>query len=90
MPCFGLAVNLRFPKMDAVNDTLVVKQSASTMIGVFASMLIPAAAALVYWKLGTFLAAESFLLCCSGLFLVLAAVLWHWVLKKGPGILKEL
>lgn len=90
VPCFGLAFNLRFPKMDAVNDTLVVKQSASTMIGVFASMLIPAAAALVYWKLGTFLAAESFLLCCSGLFLVLAAVLWHWVLKKGPGILKEL
>ena len=30
VPCFGLAVNLRFPKMDAVNDTLVVKQSAST------------------------------------------------------------
>jgi ABC-2 type transport system permease protein len=31
---FGLLVNLKFPKMNAINDVVVVKQSASAMISV--------------------------------------------------------
>lgn len=34
----GIAVNLKFPKMDATNDTEVVKQSISSSIAVFASI----------------------------------------------------
>lgn len=37
---FGLLVNLKFPKMDAVNDTVVVKRSASVMICVLVPMAI--------------------------------------------------
>ena len=36
---FGLLVNLKYPKMDAENDTEVVKQSMSTMIATFTGMI---------------------------------------------------
>ena len=36
----GLLVNLKYPKLNAPNDTEVVKQSASSMISVFTGMAI--------------------------------------------------
>ena len=36
----GLIINLKYPKMDASNDTEVVKQSMSSMISVFSGMII--------------------------------------------------
>ena len=35
---FGIIVNLKYPKMDADNDTEVVKQSMSSMVAVFGGM----------------------------------------------------
>jgi ABC-2 type transport system permease protein len=40
---FGLLINLKFPKLNANNDTIVVKQSASAMI----SVLIPMATIMI-------------------------------------------
>lgn len=37
---FGLLVNLRFPKMDAQNDTVVVKQSLSVIITILVPLFI--------------------------------------------------
>lgn len=39
IPVAGLAVNLWLPRLDCENDT-VVKQSASSMIGIFGGMLV--------------------------------------------------
>jgi ABC-2 type transport system permease protein len=36
---FGLLINLKFPKMDAVNDTVVVKQSISSMISIMVPLV---------------------------------------------------
>lgn len=36
----GIIVNLKYPKMDADNDTEVVKQSISSMIAVFTGMIV--------------------------------------------------
>ncbi len=36
---FGLAINLKFPMFDWTNETVVVKQSAASMIGVLSPML---------------------------------------------------
>ena len=36
----GIIVNLKYPKMDATNDTEVVKQSVSSMLSVFIGMLL--------------------------------------------------
>ena len=38
IPVAGLAVNLWLPRLDCENDTIVVKQSASSMIGIFGGM----------------------------------------------------
>ena len=35
---FGIIINLKYPKMDATNDTEIVKQSMSSAIAVFAGM----------------------------------------------------
>lgn len=37
--CFGLIINLNFPRFDWVSETVVVKQSMSTMISVFGGMI---------------------------------------------------
>lgn len=36
----GIIVNLKYPKMDAINDTEVVKQSMSSMLSVFIGMVL--------------------------------------------------
>ena len=36
----GLIVNLKYPKMNASNDTEIVKQSISSMVSVFIGMFI--------------------------------------------------
>ncbi len=38
----GLVVNLKYPKMDAISDTAVVKQSMSSMISVYSGLLLTA------------------------------------------------
>ena len=37
---FGLYINLLLPKMDAENDTAIIKRSASGMIGMFGGMIL--------------------------------------------------
>lgn len=44
----GIYINLCFPKLDAVNDAVVVKQSASVMISTFGSMIVVLATAGIY------------------------------------------
>lgn len=72
----GLAVNLSFPKLDAVSDMAVVKQSAASMISTFGGMGAAAACGLLVWQttgqLGEFYALAlcglALLLGCGGLF----------------------
>lgn len=37
---FGLIANLLFPKLDAINDTVIVKQSAASFVGIFGGLFI--------------------------------------------------
>ena len=47
----GIIVNLKYPRMDAKNDTEVVKQSMSSMVSVFIGMMIIAISLFVIYKL---------------------------------------
>ena len=47
----GIIINLKYPKMDAENDTEVVKQSMSSMVAVFSGMGIIAITVLIISKL---------------------------------------
>ncbi len=49
---FGLLTNLKFPKMDAVSDVVIVKRSASAMISIFLPMAIIMASVGLYMNIG--------------------------------------
>lgn len=76
----GVAVSLRLPKFDYINETAAVKQSMSTMVCMFAgfgAVLIPA---LLYaLLLSSFLSQSIFLLLCIVLFAVLSLLLLRYL-----------
>ena len=79
----GLWINLFFPKMDAPNDTVVVKQSASAFIGVFGGWVPLGLACLGYIPAGKIMNFEVYALICTAVFLVGAAGLWLWLKNSG-------
>ena len=79
----GLWVNLLLPKMDAVNDTMVVKQSASAVVGIFGGWVPVLAGWLGGYFLGKFMAFPMYELLFTCILLVSAAGLWHWLCRSG-------
>ncbi len=79
----GLAVNLKLPMLEWTSETVVVKQSMATLMG----MLAQAAAVLVpvgIWLLvGQAVAAWIYLLCALAYFVALGALVVLWLKKKG-------
>lgn len=57
----GLIINLIFPKMDAKNDTEVVKQSVSTLVATFSGMLVFGIIIILWITLNTFINFELFI-----------------------------
>ena len=87
--CFGMLVGLAFPKLDAPNDTVVVKQSLSSLLAMFIPMGAVALAGVLCWL--TRGLGEDAMLMIPALFLLLAGALSAVVLwKKGPSMLKAL
>lgn len=79
----GVVVNLHFPKFDFINEMAVVKQSASVVITMFATMGIVALPALLYiFKLRELISANSYLLLVTAV-LVAASLVMDAYLKKG-------
>lgn len=88
---FGLAVNLLLPKLDALNDTVVVKQSAAAVVGILGGMAaVGGAAALYAFAGGERLGAQSYVLVCTGVLCVLSALLWRWLCTRGAALLRKL
>ncbi len=87
---FGLTVNLRWPKLDADNDTIVVKQSLSSMIGIFGGMLVVVAAGLLYAALRNVVPFELYLVLMVALFVLLGTLCMRWLSRKGTQMFLEL
>ena len=75
----GLCINLLLPKLDGVNDTLVVKQSASAFCGIFGGMGLVGLGALAWVLFGSALGFAGFCTVFALLALVLSAGLWYVV-----------
>ena len=86
---FGMLVGLAFPKLDAVNETVVVKQSMAVMLGMFVPMAVLGLCALLYWVGGMASPALAMALPLA-LLAVLAAVCTLILVKKGPAMLRAL
>ena len=87
----GLAANIKFPRMDWVNETIAVKQGASVMITLLGGIfLVMGLGALYFFVLLDKVEPTVFLLCQSGLFTALALILRHWIMTKGIRVMESL
>ena len=87
--CFGMLMGLAFPKLDAANETIVVKQSLSVLLAMFVPMAALAAAGAAYWLGGRVSGALALALPVA-LLAVLAAVCAGILVKRGPAMLRAL
>lgn len=87
--CFGMLMGLTFPRLDAANDTVVIKQSASVLLAMFVPMAALAAAGVVCWAGGRL--GEVAALILPTVFLgALAAVCAAILRTKGPKMFHSL
>lgn len=86
---FGMLMGLCFPKLDAVNETLVIKQSMASMLGMFVPMGVLGVCALLYW-LGSSLGVWAALALPIALTAVLAGAGAALLARCGPGLLRKL
>lgn len=79
----GMLLNLRFPRFEWMNETVVIKQSASVMISTFASIgIVLVFTALYAAVLQKYISAAVYLAAFSVIFLAAAALIYRRVLSK--------
>lgn len=81
--CIGLIANLKYPKMNATNDTEVVKQSMSSMISVFIDMGILIGSIIIIAFLSEFIKLNVLLVFHIGFLLVISIFLYFYLMKYG-------
>ena len=86
---FGMLMGLCFPKLDAVNETVVVKQSLAVFLGAFVPLAALGVCGLLYW-LGGMLADWAALVLPVALLAVLTAVCTVILARRGPAMLRAL
>ncbi len=80
---FGLAVNLLFPKLDAVNDMVVVKQSLAAVLSTFGGIGAALACTALVWGLSGLLGELAALGICTVLLLVGSFAAYRWLHTRG-------
>lgn len=86
----GLAANLCFPKLDALNDMVVVKQSAASMAATFGGMITALACAGLVWALTGTIGEAAALGVCALVLLAGSAGLYGWLHTGGVKRFREL
>lgn len=87
---FGLVANLLFPKLDVPNENIVIKQSMSVLICMFAGILLVAGILFLYFQFLFFIPPTYFLLLFTLFFFILSSALWLFLSKKGVQLFAEL
>ena len=86
----GLAVNLLFPKLDAVNDMVVVKQSAAALLSTFGGMAAALACGGLVWGLSGSIGETASLASCAAALLPACGLLVRWLHTRGAERFMEL
>ena len=87
----GVAVNLRYPKFDYINETAVIKNSMSVTVTLFGSWALLAAAALLYGlALHRVMGMTAYLYICAALLAALCAALYLSLRRSGARRFAEL
>lgn len=88
--CIGLIVNLKYPKMNATNDTEVVKQSMSSMISVFIGMGIFIGSILLIVFLSDYIDIDMLLILHILLIIIVSIILYYILMKFGTKDYKKI
>lgn len=88
--CIGLIMNLKYPKMNATNDTEVVKQSMSSMISVFMGIGIFIGSILLIAFLSDFIKIDILLMMHVSLVAIISLVLYCILMKYGTREYKKI
>ena len=87
----GIIINLKYPKLDAENDTEVVKQSTSSMISVFTGFfLLGASVAVTFFFVSAQLSMNILLLIMLGIFGFILLILCLYLTKQGVKLFNKL
>ncbi len=88
---FGVVMNLKLPKFDYINETAVVKNSASVMVTMFASWGVLAAPCILYgFVLSDVLGVTVFLYICAAALAAACAALYFYLKHAGSRLFMEL
>ena len=87
--CFAMLMGLAFPKLDAANETVVVKQSLSVLLSMFVPMAGLAVAGVLSW-IGGRVGAAGAVVAPTLFFAAAAAVCAGVLCKKGPAMIGRL
>ena len=80
---YGMALNILFPRFEWVNETLVIKQSASTLLAVLGGMAIAALPVIVSFAALKVMTPAAYLAIVAAIFAVAAAALYRWIATRG-------
>lgn len=80
----GLIINLKYPKLDASNDTEIVKQSMSSMISVFIGIVLFSLSIIGIVFLSTNINMNICFTLHLLLFIIISIILYIILMKKGP------
>lgn len=86
----GVVINLKLPNLNWTNEVALVKQSASSMAGMFGSWGVLGALIGGYFLFGKYLPAWGYLLIVTAGLMLLCGVLTLWLKKKGVKIFENL
>jgi len=89
MGIFGLALNLTYPKLEWLNEIIVVKQGLSAMIAIFGGMGLAAGLALLYIYVLA-IPLMVFLYIITAAFVVASVLCYGWLVRQGAAKFESL
>ena len=86
----GLAINLKMPKLHWTNEIACVKQSLSSLVGLFAGWGVCGLAVGGFFWFGKYMPAWGYFLIGLGALLAATVLLSVWIFKRGVKIFDKL
>ena len=87
----GVALNLRFPKLDWISETVAIKQGISSLLAMFGAVaILVLLGAIYFFLLSNVMSPDVYLLLCTVLFAILSLELYLFMKGGGSRIFESL
>ncbi len=86
----GLMANFIFPKLDWTNETVPIKQSISSMVGMFSGLLFTIVIILSLFFTSAFVPFSVFIITATLIIIMLICLIYRWLITKGQEKFKQM